>query len=340
MKYSWIFTLLLLASCLSEPAIEAPDVSNIQLTYDNIRIDQVLFKSTNMAATLSTMQQENPAFFDIYFKTVLPLYTENKDSFNLKISSFVQDSSMIALYDTVQAIYPEPKLLDKELTLAFKRLKYYIPNVSIPQVYSFISEFGHQLFMFENKEGTNAIGVGLDLLLDDYPYRNIGADIPAFSDYLTRTYRRDHVTNKIVQLIISDYAYGTQLNTFLDHIIANGKQLYITKHILVEEPDAIIFEYTQQQMDWVKSNEKEIWSFLIGEDMFYKTDIKLFNKYINPSPNAPGMPEAAPGRTANYIGYKIIDAYMKKNPNLSYQALLQKQNSQEILEESKYKPKR
>ena len=340
MKYSWIIVILLLASCVSETTIEAPDVSNIEVKFDNYRLDQELFESKNIEATLVEFEKSKPAFFNLYFKQVLPLYTKDRDSLNLRIGAFAQDSTMKALYDTVQVVYPGDKLLDEELTLAFKRLKYYIPNVSIPDVYSFISEFGYQLFMTENAQGRNVVGVGLDLLLDDYPYRSVGADNPAFSDYLTRTYRKDHVVNKIVQLIISDYAYGAQLNTFLDQIIANGKQLYITKHILAEEKDAIIFEYTQEQMDWVKSNEKEIWSFFIGEDMFYKTDTKLFNKYINPSPDAPGMPEAAPGRIANYIGYKIIAAYMKKNPNMSYQALLQTQDAQKILEESRYKPKR
>ena len=93
-------------------------------------------------------------------------------------------------------------------------------------------------------------------------------------------------------------------------------------------------------MKWVQDNELEIWSFFIDQNLMYESKIGKINKYINDSPNAPGMPQEAPGKTANYIGYKIIEAYMDKYTDKEITDLLQATDLQVILDESKYKPKR
>ena len=65
-----------------------------------------------------------------------------------------------------------------------------------------------------------------------------------------------------------------------------------------------------------------------------------YNKYINTSPNSPGMPDQAPGRTANYIGLQIVKAYMKRFPETTIPELLAIQDVQKIMDLSRYKPKR
>lgn len=340
MKYCVLLLFICLVSCVSEKEYKAPDVSHIDLNYSNIRVDQMLFEDKSVADILANMEKKHPAFFNLYFKQILPIFNENNDSFNLNVSAFVKDSSIYSIYQAVQSEYPEKKLLEKEIDIAFKILKYFLPQIMVPDVYSFISEFGYQQFVFADEQGRNAVGLGLDMFLRDYPYKAIEVDNPAFSDYLTRTYNREHIVSKLIQLIVSDYSYDAQQNTFLEHMIYNGKLLYVSKKVLGDRPDYILFEYTPTQMDWVVNNEKEIWSYFLGEDMFYKTDLKIFNKYINPSPNSPGMPESAPGRTGNYIGYKIVEAYMNQNAAVSIVELLKDANAQVILEKSKYKPRR
>jgi cytochrome c553 len=63
------------------------------------------------------------------------------------------------------------------------------------------------------------------------------------------------------------------------------------------------------------------------------------NKYINVSPDSPGMPAQAPGRTGNYIGKQIINAYMERHPETTMQDLLRLQDAQKIMDLSRYKPR-
>jgi uncharacterized protein YjaZ len=64
-------------------------------------------------------------------------------------------------------------------------------------------------------------------------------------------------------------------------------------------------------------------------------------KLVNPSPTGTTkMPTNSPGRAGNWMGYRIIRAYMKKHPNTSLEQLMALKDAQKILDESKYKPKR
>jgi len=102
--------------------------------------------------------------------------------------------------------------------------------------------------------------------------------------------------------------------------------------------DTILFEFTDPQMKWCNANEVELWSFFMDSNLLYSVESAKFNKYINPSPNSPGMPEIAPGRTACFIGYKIIEKYMQ-NTNTSLLDLVKMKDSQKIVELAKYKPR-
>lgn len=51
------------------------------------------------------------------------------------------------------------------------------------------------------------------------------------------------------------------------------------------------------------------------------------------------MPKAAPGRTANFIGWQIVKAFMEKYPKTTLEELINMHDSQIFMEKSKYKPK-
>ena len=74
--------------------------------------------------------------------------------------------------------------------------------------------------------------------------------------------------------------------------------------------------------------------------MFYSTDINKITKLVSPSPHSSGMPQEAPGQTANYMGWKIIKAYMERYPEKTLKDLVTLGDSQKILVDSKFKPKR
>ncbi len=338
LKYlvAYISISLLFLSCQDDNKVQKHTIEAEDVSFEMYRIDQNICGSQRMNAIADL----DKSFRSLFFSDILPLGGIEGEELNNVLDGFCQDSLIASIYNDVEATYGKDNILKKEMESAFGKLKAVIPDIQIPDLYFFISEFGYQLFLFSDENGHNAIGIGLDMFLKDYPYKRIAPDLPSFSDYLTRTYNKDHITAKIVKLILEDYLYELPKSTFLEQLITHGKELYVTDMVIENIADTVLHEYTPSQMKWCQENEQEIWSYLLDQDLFYSSELQKFNKYVNPSPTSPGMPEASPGRTANFIGSKIIAAYIRRNPHVSIKELLLNKNAQEILEQSRYKPKR
>ena len=129
-----------------------------------------------------------------------------------------------------------------------------------------------------------------------------------------------------------------------DHLLAlmirEGKKLYIQDKLLPSTHDSIIMEVSSQQWDWLVDNEKEIFSFFLQESLFYDSNWQKIRKYVEYSPNSPGMPIEAPGRTGAWLGWQIVKALMKKNPSLTLTEMIQRVDSKQFLTDSGYKPPR
>jgi hypothetical protein len=319
------------------------DVSNIQSDIKIIRFDQALFSldSNQFSGEFTKLMGTYPEFSKIYYTNILNV----EDSNNIApfTKGMIKNVGMKKLYDTTQIVFKDFSGIKKELDLALKNTKYYFPDYEVSSLYTFISEYGMQKFLFSDNPAmkSTSIGIGLDLFLgDEFPYKAVDPSNPNFSDYLTRTYNKQHMIPKIIDMIMDDiYVPQQNANTMIDRMINNGKKLYFKKMILPNTADSLIFEYTAKQMEWVKANELEIWSFFYDEKLINETSISKINKYINPSPNAPSMPLDAPGGTANYIGYRIVEEFMKGG-NITAQELFKISDGLKLLNMAKYKPKR
>lgn len=140
---------------------------------------------------------------------------------------------------------------------------------------------------------------------------------------------------------IEDYMGQQTGNRLIDHMMYHGKKLHLLKQLIPEANDSVIIEYTQEQMDWMSNNEEEMWTFYLKNELFYSTDQYKIKRLTFPAPNstAIGMPSSAPGRTGNYLGLKIVESFVNRNPEMDFKKL-QEMDAQRLLESSKYKPRK
>ena len=326
-------------SCGDSTSESIPDVSYIEESHDLIRYENALFglDTNNIDEELKKLIGKHPAFSELFFSSVFPIDLNDPKALNRIIGA----ESMIHLKDTTSLIFKDFDKIDQEFSQAFKYLKHYFHSAKAPNLYTFISEFGYQRFLFEDEKGKDAIGIGLDLFLGgSYPYKAIDPTNPAFSEYLTRSFNKDHLVKKCMELYLEDLMGPAPGNRMLDQMIHNGKKLFFLDKILPMAHDSILLEYTHKQVKWVDQNQLEMWAFFLKEKLFYEANSLKISKYINPSPTSPKMPEGAPGMTANYLGWKIVEAYVDKNPAMDFVDLIKEENAQKILDESKFKPKK
>lgn len=342
-----IFVVFCWISCSSDQKIAAPDTSLIELDYSIVRFDKLLvdLDTNSIVEEFNQLQVHHPAFTELYFSRIIPITTTPgvyNDSFYIDLSSFLKDSRIRFLLDTVQYAFGGlDDLLENDLDGAFKNFNYYFPDFVPPNVYTLISEYAYQQFLFEDINMRDGLGIGLDLYFGrDFPYHMIAPNSPSFSKYITRTFDQDHMVKKCMDVIINDKYGPPPGERLIDQMIHNGKKLFLLKKLLPYTHDSIIMEYTSSQIEWAEQNQEQMWAFFFKEELFYESNMMKINKYINTSPNSPGMPAAAPGRTGNYMGWQIIKAYMKKFPEVSLQELFELKDAQQILDQSRFKPRR
>lgn len=329
--------------CNPDKKDSAPNVDHISANVNLVRFDKILFEidTNNFENSINGIKNKYPLFYKLYFNQVLPLAADTSVNFKKAVSLFTGNKQIQKLRDTTwQVLDKSLDTYNKELNKSIKYLKYYIPEYKDPNVYTFISEFGYQKFIFADSLN-DGLGIGLEFFLGEtYPYKNLDPTNPAFSDYLTRTFNKEHLTSKTMETIIDDLAGEAQSSKLIDMMIHNGKKLYLLEKVLPFKDDTVIYEYTPEQMKWVKENEVQMWAFFGEKNLFYETNIQKINKYINPSPHSPDMPVEAPGKTANYLGKRIVESYMDKFPNTTMRQLLDLKDGDKILNQSGFKPKR
>ncbi|MBK7410313.1 MAG: hypothetical protein IPL49_20005 [Saprospirales bacterium] len=344
MNRLFFFALLLalvVQSCQCNKSNDIPDVSRIPVEVKIRRFEKDLFQidTMQMAAGLDQLEKDYPEFGAIFFGQLLG----SKDSLIAPeghvayVKGFVTHPAIRHLYDTTQFVYPNLDFLEEQLGQSFRFLKYYFPNSQVPDLTTFVSEYTIASFIY----GENSLAVGLDFFLGaDYPYAIYNPGNPNFSQYLTRTYNKDHLTAKILMPLVEDLCGNPPGGRLLDFMIHNGKKLYILDHLAPFLSDTVIMEYTSDQLSWCKDNELDIWAHFLQEDLLYSSNWQDIRKLVEYSPASPGMPPEAPGRTANWMGWQVIKEYMRRNPKTTFQELIELQDAQVILDQSKYRPKR
>lgn len=311
-----------------------------------VRYDKLIFEldTNDIKTQFNKIKESYPEFTEIYFKNVMnfPSYTENEREFFVVLKSFITDTNNVKLYNLVNNEFRTISDLEENLKESVKNLQKDFPEIKMPRFYTFISAFAYQGFIFDDKNGSDGLAIGLDMFLGNkFPYAAITDDSNIFADYMVRTYNKDHLTKKIIELWLDDRIFKQKGLRAIDRIIENGKKLYLIKKIMPEIQDSVLLDYSADNMKWVNENEQEMWSYFIKNNFFYTTDEYKIKRLTSPSPNsqALGMPVKSPGMTGNYLGYRIVDTYMRRNKEIGISDLIKNNDAQTILESSKFKPK-
>jgi hypothetical protein len=332
-----ILMLFVILSCKNESK-EDINLDGLDGQFQLIRFDKEIFAIDTNKFSTSFLDFKNkyPALSEIYLRNIIQVDSIEEMGF---MRGFITNSTVKKLVDTTNLILPNLDLFKKEMESHLKHIKYYFKGYESPKVYTVISEYSIQQFIFDDA-GHTGIGVGLDMFLGgSYPYKNIDPTNPSFSDYLVRSYDQRHMSSKVLNLIIDDLLaneYSTSPK-LIDKIINNGKRLYLKEKLAPDMKRDVLFELKSEQVKWMEENELEIWSFLLDNNLLYETTPMKVNRYVNPAPTSPNMPAEAPGGAANYIGYMIVKSACKK---IDWKEVMKMDNGQQLLEQSNYKPKR
>jgi len=102
--------------------------------------------------------------------------------------------------------------------------------------------------------------------------------------------------------------------------------------------DTLLFDYTEDEMQWCERYEADIWASMVEQKHLYNTERMVMQKYVGDSPFTYYLGQESPGRAAVYLGYRIIESYVKNNPELKLVDILKQNDAHFILREARYRP--
>ena len=291
------------------------------------RYEKVLFNLPldNLKPELKNIAPDFPVF----------LNADLDDTLNLiQLHDFITNPLNRALYDSVINKYPDLTRYEGELTDAFKRFRYFFPDNELPEVFSYVSGL-----IFE--QPVQFIGGDMIVALDMYlgknlvEYRRTGLPI-----YKIERMNSDFITRDCIYDMYFYHFMKKQGNNVLEKMIEEGKHLYFLDALLPETPDNIKIGYPEQKLEWCKTNESNIWAFMIENELLFSSDNNIFRKFFTDGPFSHSFSNDSPARLGEWLGWQIVRSYMKNNPEITPGQLFLEQDAEKILKQSKYKPRK
>lgn len=227
---------------------------------------------------------------------------------------------------------PTGDKLKDDITELYRHIKYYYPQAPTPKVVTLISEMDYQNRVIYTD---SLLLVSLDLYLgNEHRYY---VDFPV---YIRQEFQPQLLMPDVVSAFAQHAIPPRKDNTLLSFMIVYGKELYLKDKLLPDTPDEDKIGYSKEQLQWVKDNEAEMWTFFVDGKLFYDNDPKLPNRFINVAPFSKfylGFDNETPGRVGQWLGWQIVRAYMENNKNVTLQQLMAT-DAKVIFDNSKYKP--
>lgn len=327
--YPAILIFLLLFSSCSRQKDKRIHIDISQVTLPAVKIhryDVELFKVSpnNLRPRLESIKNEYSLF----------LGTDLSDPVKLEeMKSYLSNERNLDFHRACEAKFSDLSDLEKDLTNAFKHLKYYYPEVTVPLVYSYISGGD-----YENpvQVTDSAMIIALDTYLgqDFKPYLADGVPL-----YKTLKMTPDHILPDCMKGMVDRVYQGNPQNAnLLGQMIEAGKRQYFVDAMIPDFPENLRIGYTPAQFDWITKNESHVWAAIIENRMLYSTDNHQIRVFMSDGPFTPEFSKDSPPRLGEWIGWQIVRAYMDKNPDVTLNQLMQDNDSQKILTLSTYKP--
>ena len=305
-----------------------------------VEVEIVRFDSAQLAVRTDSVKQDIEKLYADY-EEFMPMYVEGILRIPTEDTAYLCEMYAQFLTDTVMG-FAQTNALTKEkfanvdslqeaLNMGFSRLHYLFPDWEIPaKVYLFVSGFNSSVMYYEN-----VMGVGVDMYLgSDYPYYN-----QVVYNYQKQTMRKECISGDLLSMYLAyNIAYNSKYNRLLEHMIFRGKQMFLLGELLPEEPVWEIIGYSKEQWDWCETYEQAIWNRIMEKRDLFKTESIVLNSYMNEGPFTAEISQESPGRLGVWVGWQIVDSYMRNNEQVTIQELMSEGDAQKILEQSFYKP--
>ncbi|MGC9331357.1 MAG: hypothetical protein ACP5DZ_05695 [Bacteroidales bacterium] len=307
------------------------DVSDIEVSLNVHRFDKDLFADyTDIEEHTAFLEDKYPRFFLLFTQQIINIGHTGNKRFYEYFDAFLTDYSVEKAREAVENKFRTLDETKATLENGFRHYKYYYPEKGIPDIITFIAGFNHSIVTDDG-----IIGIGLDKYLGADSELYAMMDIPV---YAVRKMQPEFIPVDCMYGWAQMEHAGPDTSEYLIHkMIYEGKFLYFLDAMYPDMHDSIKIGYTAQELAYCHKYEKFMWDYLVSEELLFSTDYLERRKFIGDAPFTYAFGKESPGRAAVWIGWQIVKAYAENN-NMGVKALMNENDYQKILNESKYRP--
>ncbi|RYY40181.1 MAG: hypothetical protein EOO08_07545 [Chitinophagaceae bacterium] len=326
--------MMLFAACNGDS--RHPNLSKIDVKLETERFERDFFRidTNNVAAGLAALRNAHPAFYGDYMTEILGI--NPGDSIGaFVVRRMIHDYRPI--YDSLELKYRNFDDVRKELEKGYRYVKYYYPEYNVPKrLVTFIGPLDAQWVALN----TDYVAVGLQVFGGKHFSLYQSPDLQQmYPWYISRRFDKEYVAPTAMKAVVNElYPDMSTGRPLLEQLVEKGKQLYLLDHLLPDADDSLKTGFTGAQHKFIERNEGNIWSQLLRDENLYSVDPSTLQTYIGEAPFTQGLPEDAPGNLGPWLGWRIVQAYAKRNDKKTLKEILALP-AKTIYEESRYRPK-
>lgn len=270
-------------------------------------------------------------FFALYNHEIIGIGGIENQSYLLYLGSFLSDFAVMEAYEAIQKTYKDDDWINQELNLAFRYHKYHFPNKELPRIVAFNGGFNHSVITIEG-----FVGIGLDKYLGAECELYDMLSIPDFARIEMEPVRIPFDVLKAHAMM--EFPFNDSVDNLINNMIYNGMILYFLDACFPKHEDAIKIAYTENQINYCRNFEKDMWTYLVSNKLLFSTDYLKIRKFTDSAPFTADFGNDSPPRTGIWLGWQIVRSYMQANKDISLSVLMEETDYQKILNKSQYNP--
>jgi hypothetical protein len=301
------------------------DISGFQI----IRVDTELFNYLS-ANEPDGILKADTGFLNVWGEKVMGIGRSDSTGFDERLKKYFSEPTLMGLYRSEQEQFTDIQALTHEVAYGLAVFLQAFPDIKQPQVYLHVSGLNQNVVV------TDEI---LSLSADKY----LGADYPLYQRFFY-DYQRQLMTpgrmapDYLLGFMTANLPFDGKADVLLDRMLYEGKLRYILSQLLPNRQVEEYVGYSEDQYAWCSNNRKRIWKTILENQHLFTGNYLTTTQYLKEAPYTSFLPVESPGRVGVWLGYQIVDSYMKQNPDTGFHELMALTDYQDFLKRSKYKP--
>jgi len=327
------FPLCFTLSCSSD----SDQGTDPRLTPSVFRFEQELDQAARKGPdSVARLRKSHPLFYKLLVEEMMGMGPADSNTTAYLLCQFQRDLYTDSLVRDIYEAFPADRdpLLYRALPNAIARFRKEFHTPTPTRITTFLSGFRYQAALDDSGE----LLIGLDTYLGrNYRYY---ATAHYIYEYQTRRMSRDYLLPDALRLLLQDQlSPPPSTASLLEEMIAAGKVHYAIQKLQPGIPDSSLFRYTSTQAAWAARHEKDVWKYLMGQNLVYASELRLKSRFLDDGPATLELDPEAPPRLGEWIGASMVGRYMKKHPEVTLPDLFQKKEI-DIFKASGYRGER